>query len=440
MFPDWKQAKRRTTSWLSEVSASLPARIGVAVFFVFLHLALFSRAGHQRLGLPFNSAPNEAPYFSDPDAPATVGYPRQPHRWSRLIVSRLDAQHYIGTSVRNVTACPKDPSGPDWKYLNCGLGWLPAYGIVGGIVSRVTGLADDLTLMILSIIAALAINLMLTSETLIRRLGRTESWGTLVAFNLYPAAFYVVTPYTEAATIALSFGGFLMLSREKYIWSGLLVGASTALRISAGALSVGLGCALLYAAWERRKANHPQWWRPLIAIPLAGWGQVATMVFLKIYVGDYRAFFRARHAFGDEHNWGRLFDIKYYVRGFGGQDMDVVFLVAVVAIMLLIGREVLKQFTRVEAVYLVVASGMTVILSIVAPLQYWGITRYLMLCPLGYLCMGTMAKKHTALFVMWCVLCLAFYWHIELCGYISQGNPHICPCLGRMEFTMPFGS
>jgi hypothetical protein len=51
-----------------------------------------------------------------------------------------------------------------------------------------------------------------------------------------------------------------------------------------------------------------------------------------------------------------------------------------------------------------------------------------------------MAKKHTALFVLWCILCAAFYWHVELCGYITQGNPTLCPCLGKMEFGMPFGS
>jgi hypothetical protein len=64
----------------------------------------------------------------------------------------------------------------------------------------------------------------------------------------------------------------------------------------------------------------------------------------------------------------------------------------------------------------------------------------MMLCPLAFLGMGVMARKHTAVFVLWIVLCGAFYWHVELCGYITQGNPVACPCLGRMEFGMPFGS
>ena len=109
-------------------------------------------------------------------------------------------------------------------------------------------------------------------------------------------------------------------------------------------------------------------------------------------------------------------------------------------VLALTAREVLKRFDQVEGMFLIVASGMTAILSIVAPLQYWGITRYLMLCPLAFFGIGVMAKKHTALFVVWCILCAAFYWHVELCGYITQGNPTICPCLGKMEFGMPFGS
>ena len=40
----------------------------------------------------------------------------------------------------------------------------------------------------------------------------------------------------------------------------------------------------------------------------------------------------------------------------------------------------------------------------------------------------------------WLVLCAIMYWHVELCSYVAQGNPNICPCLGKVEFTLPFGS
>jgi hypothetical protein len=408
--------------------------------FVCLHLAAFSRAGHERLGLPFNSTPDERPYFSDPEAQATVGFPRQPHRWSRLVVSRLDAQHYIGTSVRNVTACPTTGEGPDVLYLHCGLGWLPAFGIIGGAVSQVTGLADDFVLLLLSLLAALAVNWLLISETITKRIGRPEAYALLVAFNLYPAAFYMVTPLTEAVTIALCLGGFIALCKERWFMSAALIGGASAFRIAAGALGIGLGCALLVIAWQRRKAGSPRWWLPVLAATLCGWGQMVTMLVLKLSVGDFWAFFRARAAFGDKHDWSRLFSPENYLRGFAAQTMDMVIFTGVVAIILLTGRHVLRKFNTAEQTYLVVASAVTIVLAIVAPLHYWGITRYMMLCPLAYLCIAELARRHTALFVAWLVLCVFFYWHVELCSYITQGNPQICPCLGRMELWLPFES
>jgi hypothetical protein len=440
MFPDLTQARDRAVTRLGEVSETTWFRVAVASLLLVLHLVAFVRAGHSRLGLDFNSNPDEAPYFSDPDAPATRGYPRQPHRWSRLVVSRLDAQHYIGTAERGLSACPKDPHSPDGAYLDCGLGWLPAWGAIGGVVADATHLASDKALMFLSILAGLWLNLIWTSPILVKRLGRGVAWATLIGFNVYPSAFYLVTPYTEAATLALAMGGFVALARERWVLAAFLVGASTAFRVSAVTFAIAIGCALLVAAYQRREKKLKDWWKPLLGLPLCGWGQMATMLVLQIVLGDWRAFLRARHAFGDAHDWGRLFDITYYVKGFAGQDMDVVFLVAFGAIIALTAREVLKKFNSVENTFLVVASGMTIILSIVAPLHYWGITRYLMLCPMAFFGIGLMARKYTVLFILWCVLCLAFYWHVELCGYITQGNPTTCPCLGKMEFGMPFGS
>ncbi|HET9987661.1 MAG TPA: hypothetical protein VFQ65_04060, partial [Kofleriaceae bacterium] len=151
MFPDLAQLRRSIAARIGRLAASLPMRLTFAGLLVCLQLAAFGRASHTRLALPFDTHPDEAPYFSDPDAPAFAS-PRQPHHWSRLAVSRFDAQHYIGTAERGLTACPNDASASDDAYLQCGLGWLPAWGMVGGVVSAATTLASDHALLILAIL------------------------------------------------------------------------------------------------------------------------------------------------------------------------------------------------------------------------------------------------------------------------------------------------
>ncbi len=80
------------------------------------------------------------------------------------------------------------------------------------------------------------------------------------------------------------------------------------------------------------------------------------------------------------------------------------------------------------------------VFAVIAPLRWWGITRYSLLCPLTFLGVGWLSRRHKGLVVLWLILSLLFYWHLELCGYISQGDPKVCPCMGRMEFSLPISS
>jgi hypothetical protein len=438
MFPLWRGAITRRLARLSRASATLPFRVSAASLLACFHLIMFSCAGHERLDLPFNAKPDTAPYFSDPNARALTDPHRQPHFWSRLVVSRLDAQHYIGMATRGLTACPTDPDrAKPVEYLDCGLGWLPAYGAVGGLVSRATGLPEDVALVLLSVLATIIVNLLWTSATIVSRLGRFEAYAALIAFNCYPTAFQLVTPYTEAATVACLLGGFILIARDRWVLAALCVGASTALRPLAAAYTIAFGFAALAASWRKREAGERRWWRPLAAAPLAGWGQLATMFALHFAVGDAWAFFKAREAFGDSHDWARPFDAEYLVQSFNSQAMDGVIYFAMIAIVFAGVREALRKFGLVEILYLVVGGVVTAVLAIIAPLNWWGSDRYMMLFLIGFVCVAKLARRHVALFVLWIALCLAFYWHVELCNYISHGNPNICPCHGRMEIWMP---
>jgi Carboxypeptidase regulatory-like domain len=433
MFPDLPQLRRAIARRVGSVAAMVPVRIAVATLLVCFHLAVFTRASHSRLALPFNSEP-EAPYFSDPNAGA-LSEPRQPHHWSRLAVSRFDAQHYIATAKRGLTACPTDPNAPDIAYLDCGLGWLPAWGTLGGAVSSITTLASDKALLMLAILAALALNILWTSPTMVKRLGRGAAWGALIGFNAFPSAFYLVTPYSEAATLALGFAGFIALANERWVFAAALVGASTALQPSSMAFALALAAALGVVAYCRR--GQPQWWRPLLALPLCVWGQLVTMIGLQIFVGDWSAYLRARHAFGATYQWSHLFDIPHYMKGLAGQDMDGAMLFATFGIIALTARQAVKRLAPAEATYVIVASAMAVVLSVVTPVQYWGQTRLLLTCMLAFFGLGILARSYIYLFIPWCVLSLAFYWQVDVCDYVAQGNHVTCPSLGNAELSIP---
>lgn len=426
---------------LDRLAARPAFRLAVAALLAGLHLAAFAAAGRARLDLPFNAAPGAAPYHSDVFARATEGYPRQPHHWSRLIVSRWDAQHYIGFATRGLRGCPDDARAPDLAYLRCGLGWLPAYGVTGGALAGALGLPADAVLVALSLLSTILLNFLWTSRALVDRIGRLEAYAALLAFNVFPPAFHLVTPYTEAPTLALVMGALLCLANQRWLPAGLLIGAASALRATAPAFAIGFGCAAAFGAWRLRAEGAPRWWRPLLAIPLAGWGLAATALALHLAVGDATAFLRARQAFGDGFDLSRLYDPGFYLRGFTAQHHDGVMLVGVLAIVALTGRELLRRLRREEAIYLAIASAVVFVLATAGHVQqYWGTNRYLLLCPIAFLGLGLLARRRPIVYALWLVLCAAMYWHVELCSYVAQGDPAICPCLGRMEFTAPFGS
>jgi hypothetical protein len=437
IFPSWTSRYKRFAADLDGVAQRRGFRLGIACFLALFHLAMFARAGHERIGVAFDSHPDDKPYFSDPDAPATRGYPRQPHHWSRLVVSRWDAQHYIGTAERGLTACPHDPAtATNGQYLDCGLGWLPAWGTIGGTVSSVTSVASDWTLVWLSVACLIVFSFLWTSDAIVSRFGRFEAYMMLIGFHAFPTAFYGVTPYPEAACLALSLGGFVALSKDRWVLAGALIGLATAFKLQSAAYAVGFGCAALLAAWRKRRAGDASWWRPLAAIPLAGWGIAAEFLLIRVATGDLMAFMHAREAFGDKRDWSRLVDFQWFFHGFSAQHRDIVIYLAVVAIIALTVREVVRRLSPEQAAYLLVTSVFSLVIIPAAPLHYWGINRYLLAVPLVFFGMGVLARRHAAAFVLWLFLSLQFYWHIEMCSYVAQGDETVCPCLGTKEFSM----
>ena len=110
---------------------------------------------------------------------------------------------------------------------------------------------------------------------------------------------------------------------------------------------------------------------------------------------------------------------------------------ATFAIVALTAREVVKRLAPTEATFVIVASAVAIILAVITPTDYWGQTRLLLSCLLAFFGLGVLASKYPYLFVPWCVLSLAFYWHVDVCDYVTQGNRGACPSLGHPELAIP---
>ena len=442
MFSILRQSRDRFAAWFDMLAGTRRTRVVIAIAFAAFHLVMFARAGHERLDLPFNSAPGEQPYYSDINAYATIGAVRQPHHWSRLIVSRWDAEHYIGFAVRGLKACPTDNNEgqvTDFKYLECGLGWQPAYGEMGRVVSKVTSIPEDYSLMILSVIATILANFLWTSAPFVKRLGNREALGSLIAFNTFPSAFHLVAPFTEATTFMFALAAFVALANNRWVLSGFLVGAATALRTAAVAYSAAFGLAAVFTAVQRRRAKDAKWWKPLLGIPLCGWSMALQMLILKLTVGDGLAYVRARHAFGDNHDYFRLFSVEFLLKAVTSQHMDGLVLIGCIAIISLTVREVMKSIGPAESIYMIVASVLGIILGAAGLISRgegtevagtWGLNRYMLMCPITFLCAGVLLRKHPITFILWIALCLGIYWHVELCSFVTQGNPEALPVHG----------
>jgi hypothetical protein len=436
------------TTKLASLSRELHFRFAIAAVLVAFHIFAFAHAGNERLQLSFNSAPGEPPAFSEPDAPQLTGrFPRQPHHWSRLVVSRWDAQHYIASALRGISACPRDPkTATDAQYADCGLAWFPAYGETAGVISNVSGVAPDAVLTILSCLAALIVGLLWTSKSIVERIGLGPAYAALVAFNLFPTAFFTVTPYPDSAMLALALGAFICVIRERWLTAALLVGGATALEPTAVGIGFGLAAAAFTSSMRQRELALPRWWRPLLAIPLCAWGVAVTFLVYRIVLGDAFVYFRAQALFSQTHEAGigDLLDPTFYLKGISTGNLTMISVLGCVAILVIVARDLRRALKIDELMFLGIA-GLMVVLREVATIAahgggYWQLGRYVLACPIVFLGAGLLARKHRAVYIWWLLVCIGLYWHVELCSYLSHGDPRVCPCLGKFETWMPWQS
>ena len=122
------------------------------------------------------------------------------------------------------------------------------------------------------------------------------AWKSVIWFLLFPTAFYLMLPYSEALFIALTLACFLMLQRNRFLPAALLGGLAAMTR------NVGVLLALPYAltavlAWvgERRPARGytplrsgatVRLWARLSGVLLIGCGTLVYLLVNKLVFGN----------------------------------------------------------------------------------------------------------------------------------------------------------
>ena len=269
---------------LEQLARALPFRMVVAVAILAFHLAMVNRMGRERFGYEFNTAPGNAPAFTQPAVEAA------PRSWDRLVVSRWDSQHYIALALRSLDSC-KDRSHlvaghfPDEDNA-CELNFYPTYGWLGRWLVSVVHVPIDYALLGISLAASFLLILMWTGAAVVEAIGVGGAYLSLLLLNLFPWGFSLATVQTEPCMMALTFGAFVCLRKRRLLLGALLAGASSAIRVTGVAASFAFVAALLVLTLREHPRPRPVWaWRAAL-MALSGWGIVALMTYFAVRFGD----------------------------------------------------------------------------------------------------------------------------------------------------------
>jgi Glycosyltransferase family 87 len=177
------------------------------------------------------------------------------------------------------------------------LGFLPLYPGVMWLVAQVTTLgyfgSGLLVSMVLGVVATLAV-----SRLVLEWWGETPMRRAVVFWSLWPGTIVFSMIYSEACTITLVAGAFLLMARKRWILAGILAGAATAVAPIALAVIPACIAAALYEAYEHGWTTREQR-RKLIApfsmAILSVWGIAAFGVFLWRWTGTPLASYKIQH-------------------------------------------------------------------------------------------------------------------------------------------------
>jgi hypothetical protein len=277
---------RRLGAALAPRATTLPFRLATALLLLALQFFLAVRSG-DRFGAPFNAAPGHPPGFLDP------AHGRVPINWNRLVVARWDSGQYIELGLRGYKYCPEHGAVGS---PSCNLEFYPTYGMLGGLVSRLTGIAIDFSLLAISLVASFVFLFLWTGPDLTGRMGVGETYLALLLFNTYTTGYCLATIQTEPLTLALALGSYVAFARRRHLLGALLAGATSGIRITGVAIGAAYAIGLLIELLQQQPRARKDWLRLVLLSLLCGWGQLALMAVHTVRFGDPLAYIHAHGA------------------------------------------------------------------------------------------------------------------------------------------------
>ncbi|HXJ20056.1 MAG TPA: hypothetical protein VMT03_07460 [Polyangia bacterium] len=407
---------------LAQRATTRSFRLATALVVLAIQFFVAVRSG-DRFGVPFNVAPGRPPGFHDP------AHERVPTNWNRLVVSRWDSGQYIELGLRGYRYCPE--RGAAIGSFNCNLEFYPTYGMLGGLVSRLTGLAIDFSLLAISLVASFIFLFLWTGPDLTGRLGVGETYLALLLLNTYTTGYCLVTIQTEPLTLALALGSYVAFARRRHLLGALLAGATSGIRVTGVAVGAAYAIGLLVELLQQERPRPRKAWLRLALLGLlCGWGQLVLMAVHTVRFGDPLAYIHAHGAaFKHSPSLGALLwpEPEWFVEAIDYPLHEALWWAAALFWYLLGRRDVLARLSSSQRAFWDVTFWGTIGIATAGmlPIALAGMSRYLLLAFPLFFAMAAVMRPRPAVLAIWLVMSVWHYWNIDLCTYTGGMGSHV---------------
>jgi hypothetical protein len=412
--------------WLCKrLTSSRLARLAFAVLVISAQILAIGAEGRLVFHRPF-VASGPGPIAPPPSSSSVAHY-------KRLVVSSWDSGSYILHAMRGFSLCPGEDLSPahhahvDYAGLirRCNVTFFPLYGQVGGWISRLTHIPVDWSLFLLTVACAIGALYLLTSPAIVSAVGATQAVLAVYLFAIFPGAFYMATVLTEAPMLLCAVGAFVALRRKRYLLGGCLAGIATALHFRGIGVGAAYGAALVVSVVTDMPRTRLEWARRVAAALTCCSGVVALFAFYAIRFHDPLIYFHAVMA------------VRWVPPGADGTAAYSIMaslkapyagpMIAMLAVLSALGaRSTLRDFWKHEQVYLAAYTAFLLTAIVSRGGDWLGLPRYIASVFPIFLVLARTFRGRTTAVVIWTILCLLDYWHIELCWFIGQQNTAQC--------------